>query len=157
MVCVLDLLPSTRFVPRRSPTPQALLSLGLSKPRASGLKQARQPELKQGIPQRGGDTHQVGTRAPQPQLPLPLPTSPSPQVGRPQRSLHKAPAPARAPPAAVLRRTPDRAALFLRQPRGTSRFPSEAAPGRSLRCYAVGSSCFSGARACARVCGVLAL
>jgi hypothetical protein len=99
VVCVLDLLPSTRFVPRRSPTPQALFSLSEQaeserfRGTPTGIKARNCPAGRRHAP--------GGTRAPQ--LPPSLASSPPPSAPpsrsrRAQRSLHAAPAPARAPP-----------------------------------------------------------
>ncbi|KAG2591794.1 hypothetical protein PVAP13_5NG505486 [Panicum virgatum] len=153
------LLPSTRFVPRRSPTPQALLSLGLSKPRASGLKQARQYQKKKkagtptGIKARNspaGRRHAPGgnpsatTRS----LRSPLP---SPQVGRRQRSLHKAPAPTRAPPSPPGRRCSGGLRTAPPSSSATSRYLSPVSPVRLLPLPPLsrrrGVPAFSGARA----------
>jgi len=67
MVCVLDLLPSTRFVPRRSPTPQALFSLSLTTP--TGIKARNSPAARRHAP---GGNPSATTTTPAPSSPPPL-------------------------------------------------------------------------------------
>jgi len=141
MVCVLDLLPSTRFVPRRSPTPQALFSLSLTTP--TGIKARNSPAGRRHAP---GGNPSATTRSLRPHSLLH-----KSGLGRRQRSLPKAPAPTRAPPSPPGRRCSGGLRIAPPSSSATSRYLSPVSPVRLLPLPPLsrrrGVPAFSGARA----------